>query len=145
MACPFFEPTAILETGPWAHPPRLPLGGTFSGLCHAEGARPVNLPGLELCNHGYARGQCGHFPSACQADAVRFSLTQEQPLRLVYILEKDHAPLEYGELDQRVLASNGILAAQARAFLSASWEHASDEHGSPKTARANGEGAPVRR
>ncbi len=49
----------------------------------------------EVCNCGYARGLCAHFPNDANADAVRFSIVGE---RLIYILEKDHAPLEHGEV-----------------------------------------------
>jgi hypothetical protein len=89
----------------------MPLGEAYSGLCHAVG-EPSEERRHELCNHGYARGQCEHFPASCLADAVRFSVICEEPLRLVYILEKDHAPLEHGER-----APNAIVAAQAQAFL----------------------------
>jgi hypothetical protein len=112
VACPFFEPLQLLPPRQWTHRPRLPLGEAWSGRCHA-GGEPTGEEQFELCNHGYARGQCPSFPSSCLADAVRFSVTREEPLRLIYILEKDHAPLEHGELPP-----NEILAAQARAFLS---------------------------
>lgn len=118
MACPFFEPRHLLPPGLWTHRPRLPLGDAYSGLCHAAGNphAPPEEHQRELCNRGYARGVCAHFPASSLADAVRFSVTREQPLRLVYILEKDHSPLEYGELDAAAPARNEILAAQARAF-----------------------------
>ena len=126
MACPFFEPRQALPPGAWAHRPRSPLGESYSGHCHASG-EPAEDHGPdprnhELCNYGYARGLCDRFPASSQsncalADAVRFSIICEKPLRLVYILEKDHAPMEHGELDSRLLAPNEILAAQARAFL----------------------------
>ncbi len=118
MACPFFEPLAVRETGPWTHRPRLPLGDDYSGLCHARPGDPFEPPEFELCNHGYARGRCQRFPDSCQADAVRFSIAEEEPLRLVYILEKDHAPLEYGVLNEDAPAPKSLPAAQARAFLS---------------------------
>jgi hypothetical protein len=108
----------VLETGPWTHRPRLPLGEAYSGICHAPGgAVPSEDRQRELCNHGYARRACEHFPASCATDAVRFSVISEEPLRLVYILEKDYAPLEHGELDARLLLPDEILAAQARAFL----------------------------
>jgi hypothetical protein len=94
----------------------VPLGESYSGHCHASG-EPSQDDQRDLCNHGYARGLCDRFPAACLADAVRFSVACEKPLRLVYILEKDHAPVEHGELDSRLLAPTAILAAQARAFL----------------------------
>ncbi len=111
MACPFFEPRELLPPGFWTHRPRLPLGDAYSGLCHARGD-PSGEHQYELCNHGYARGLCEHFPASCSTDAVRFSVTCEEPLRLVYILEKDHAPIEHGEL-----APNSIVVSQACAFV----------------------------
>ena len=119
MPCPFFEPRFVIETGPWTHRPRLPLGDAFSGVCHAapEPYTPASNQ-LDRCNHGYARGICGNFPASCAADAVRFSVISIEPVRIVYILEKDHAPLEHGEADSRLLLPNATLGAQARAFLS---------------------------
>ena len=129
MACPFFLPQGELETGPWDHTPRLPLGGAFSGVCHAqpgEAYQPPYRHQEELCNCGYARGLCERFPENEAADAVRFSVTREGPkrLRLVYILEKEHAPVEFGELEYSVQRkalltspSNAIIARQAQAFI----------------------------
>lgn len=119
MPCPFFEPRVVLETGPWTHRPRLPLGEAYSGVCHAIGAgqTPPEARQIELCNRGYARGICEHFPESCRADAVRFSVTGEDPLRLTYILEKECAPIEHGHADARLLLPDAILIAQARAFL----------------------------
>lgn len=120
MPCPFFEPAGLLPEKAWTHRPRLPLGEAYAGFCRAPGASEAASEAhqRELCNHGYARGVCDHFPSSCRADAVRFSVTCEEPLRLVYILEKDYAPLEHGEADASLLLPDEILAAQARAFLS---------------------------
>ena len=119
MPCPFFEPALDPPPEPWqqrwTHRPRLPLGDCYSGLCHAAEPRAVTGPERDLCNHGYARGRCAYFPESCQADAVRFSMVSEDPPRLIYILEKDYAPLEHGE----VLPPGPIPAAQARAFLAA--------------------------
>lgn len=123
MGCPFFEPQRLLEPGPWTeywvHRPRLPLGEAWSGVCHAisnETHTPPEEHQRELCNCGYARGRCENFPASPAADAVRFSVIGNEPLRLVYILEKDHAPIEHGEFDPNT-ESDGILARQARAFM----------------------------
>jgi hypothetical protein len=57
---------------------------------------------------------------------VRFSVTDDTPTRLlvVYVVEKDHAPVEFGTLeyliaDARLDGSliNDVLAQQAQAFL----------------------------
>jgi hypothetical protein len=98
--------------------PRLPLGGAWAGECTIDGTpEPSELVQRDLCNSGYARGRCEHFPANAPADAVRFSLTAAG--RLIYILEKDHAPLEHGEIDP-VSDLREPLASQARAFIAAS-------------------------
>jgi hypothetical protein len=129
VACPFFVPSRRLEIAGWVRPPRFPLGDPFSGACHARPAEVIEPPESrqrELCNCGYARGRCDRFPGDSAADAVRFSVTDETPARLVliYVVEKDHAPaghgtLEYSISDARLEAPHisEILAHQARAFL----------------------------
>lgn len=129
MACPFFKPSRRLETSGWLRPPRFPLGGLFSGACHAhpdEVVEPPETQQREVCNCGYARGRCDRFPGDGSADAVRFSVTDETAERvsLVYVLEKDHAPVEHGTLeysigDARLMTPrlSDILAQQGRAFL----------------------------
>ena len=110
-------------------PPRFPLGDPFGGVCHARPADIIEPPEAhqrELCNCGYARGRCDRFPGNSAADAVRFSITDETPTRLavVYVVEKDHAPVEHGTLEYLIADAhlNGphisdILVQQARAFL----------------------------
>jgi hypothetical protein len=80
----------------------------------------------EVCNRGYAGGRCDRFPGGDAADAVRFSITTGQAgkLRLVYILEKEHAPASHGAVEfsaNEVVFpdSHGddLLARQARAFV----------------------------
>jgi hypothetical protein len=105
------------------------LGDSFGGACHAQPAdivEPAEAQQRELCNCGYARGRCDRFPDNCAADAVRFSVTDDSPARLlvVYVVEKDHAPAEFGTLeywiaDARLDGSviSDVLALQARAFL----------------------------
>ena len=115
MACPLFKPERKLDAGGWDPAPRLPLGDAWSGECTAGGAeQPAESTQREVCNCGYARGRCEHFPAAMEADAVRFSMVADG--RLIYIFEKDHAPLEHGEIaggtDPRE-----PLASLARAFM----------------------------
>jgi len=129
VACPFFVPSRRLEISGWVRPPRFPLGDPFSGACHARPADIVEPPEArqrELCNCGYARGRCERFPGDSAADAVRFSVTDDSAsrLRLVYVVEKDHAPAEHGILEYVIddARLNGplisdILLQQARAFL----------------------------
>jgi hypothetical protein len=120
VACPFFEPRQKRETGPWTHAPRLPLGAEFSGVCRSRPGEPHAPPEehqRDLCNCGYARGRCSDFPADTEPDAVRFSWNAHL---LVYILEKDHAPLRHGVLEvERAFspATDELLLLQARAFV----------------------------
>jgi hypothetical protein len=114
MACPFFEPRTKLGDGPLDPPPRLPLGHAWAGVCVAPGFashEPEETEQREICNTGYARGRCGRFPSNAEADAVRFSADQDG--RLVYILEKNHAPVRHGRVSDLL---ESPLLEQARAF-----------------------------
>jgi hypothetical protein len=114
MACPFFKPERRLDAGGWDPAPRLPLGDAWAGECTAGCAeQPAESAQREVCNSGYARGRCEHFPAGVEADAVRFSMGVDG--RLIYIFEKDHAPLEHGELDAPT-DSREPLASLARAF-----------------------------
>jgi len=136
MACPFFDPQRRLEPGPWTHRPRLPLGDPYVGFCNSPSG-PTHAPSeehqRELCNRGYARGLCEHFPVSSAADAVRFSVVAEDrggPLRVVYVFEKDHAPLSHGALEFQIAdfpaaeaavpvdaPAGYLLLRQARAFV----------------------------
>ncbi len=135
MACPFFLPTGRLDEGLPSlktHAPRLPLGDSYRGICKAtpEGFEPPEPVQREVCNCGYARGRCERFPGASGADAVRFSVTGDRDgqIRLVYIFEKNHSPLDYGLLDYSLDETQRLpevaaelpallLTLQARAFL----------------------------
>jgi hypothetical protein len=130
VACPFFVPSRRLEITGWLHAPRLPLGDPFGGACRADPAEIIEPPDAQhqrdLCIRGYARGRCDRFPGGSAADAVRFSVTEDTPNRLlvVYVVEKDHAPVEFGTLQYSVDDSHldgppisDILVQQARAFL----------------------------
>ena len=113
MACPFFAPDRRLEPGPWTHVPRLPLGDAYSGECHVRPGEPHVPPEehqREVCNCGYPRGRCDRFPGGDAADAVRFSMTEAG---VVYILEKDYAPVAHGIAPE----NDGLLSLQARAFV----------------------------
>jgi hypothetical protein len=115
MACPFFRPLRPLDSGGWTPAPRLPLGGAWAGECVSQGAwEPPDAVLRDICNSGYARGRCDRFPSAAPADAVRFSMTADG--RLIYILEKEHAPIEHGDMDA-ARDPREPLASQARAFM----------------------------
>jgi hypothetical protein len=99
-----------LDAGGWDPAPRLPLGDAWAGECVA-GGQPLETVQRETCNCGYARGRCAHFPEDARADAVRFSMAGE---RLIYIFEKNHAPLEHGEVG--AAETREPLASLARAF-----------------------------
>jgi hypothetical protein len=129
VPCPYFLPARRLDLGAWVRSPRLPLGDPYAGACHAHPADIVEPPEprqRELCNCGYARGRCDRFPGDSPADAVRFSITSDDAVhvRLVYIVEKDHAPAEHGALEYALAEArldgpptSELLALQARAFL----------------------------
>jgi hypothetical protein len=119
-------PLRRLDITGWVRPPRYPLGDLFSGTCHAKPSDPAEGSQNELCNCGYARSRCDRFPGPSAPDAVRFSVTDDTPNRLliVYVVEKDHAPVEFGTLEYLIADSrlhgprvSDVLAQQARAFL----------------------------
>jgi hypothetical protein len=129
MPCPFFAPAQRLDAGPWTNPPRLPLGDAYSGFCRVRSGEvhaPPEEHQREICNCGYARGRCDRFPEGDSADAVRFSVSADRragKLRLVYILEREHAPASHGAIEFKVKKGalldspgDGVLAAQGRAF-----------------------------
>jgi hypothetical protein len=129
VACPFFVPSRRLEVSGWIRPPRFPLGDAFGGTCHARPTEVLEPPEphqRELCNCGYAQGRCDRFPGGDSPDAVRLSVTEDTPARLslVYVIEKDHVPVEHGTLEYAVADArldgpviSDILAQQAQAFL----------------------------
>jgi hypothetical protein len=93
MACPFFAPEAVTDRLRVA---RAPLGGIYTGVCEA-GPQPA-VPQddvIECCNFGYGRGECPRFPAGAFADAVRFTRYKSE---LIYVLEKDHTPVEHGRV-----------------------------------------------
>jgi hypothetical protein len=117
LACPYFMPVAKLDGGGWPHPARLPLGCGWSGHCTAPG-HEGELPAQDIleafCNLGYASG-CGWAPPQRDWDAVRFAVSAPpastrrdqtrdsaqstaRALRLSYICERDHRPVEQGDL-----------------------------------------------
>jgi hypothetical protein len=116
VPCPFFRPLRQME---WSSG-RAPLGAIFEGDCERHGTGDARF-----CNFGYARGSCAEFPDGPAADAVRFSVLESAPgiVRMIWILEKDHAPVEHGFLEYaestRAFSAEpeGVLAVQARVFV----------------------------
>ena len=129
MACPFFQPTTVLEHHQaWAVPPRLPLGEACAGMCRAaaDTFEPDASLLHDLCNRGYGRHACPRFPHNATADAIRFSLESDSGgvLTIVFVYELNHAPERYGRIEYRESTAefNGplddpIALAQARIFI----------------------------
>jgi hypothetical protein len=136
MSCPFFMPVEPFEAAEWLHAPRLPLGDAYRGVCHARSQDlfdPAEADQRDLCNSGYARGRCGRLP-ADAPDAVRFSVIGDASgrVRITWVIEKDHSPLEFGTLEyaEGKLASENfsttpLLTAQATAFIRSYLDRAS--------------------
>jgi len=117
MSCPYFEPIEPNPRSGAASLPLLPLGGAWSGICHATPApQEPQDAGLErICNLGYARGVCPRFPAGDPGpDAARFSLTADEggSLRIYYVLERDHQPFAHGPVEF-VIAQGSLTGAPA--------------------------------
>jgi hypothetical protein len=107
----------------------LPLGGAWSGHCHALPGEPWQPDSADLerrCNLGYARGVCARFPDDEGADAIRFTIASDDGtvIRLYYAAERDHhpfahGPLEYSRVAARITSpavTDQLLQAQAEAY-----------------------------
>jgi hypothetical protein len=141
MTCPYFMPVAKLEDGNWPHPARLPLGSGWSGHCTApghEGEAPAQGVLEAFCNLGYA-SSCGWAPQERLFDAVRFAFAVSAPdpsaknkprdaaasvLLLRYVCERDHRPVEHGDLEFDLTAAawqrrhnNPCIQKMAECFL----------------------------
>ncbi len=106
MACPYLIPTERLAGGGWLHPGRLPLGVGFAGKCNACGEpAPIAEGQLHECNLGYAR-DCPRLPASREWDALRFgiSLPRDGWLTVQYVCEREHRPVEHGELEYELAA-----------------------------------------
>jgi len=125
LACPYFMPVEKLE-GTWPHPSRLPLGCGWRGHCTAPGhenATPAQDTLEASCNLGYASG-CSWAPRERAWDAVRFAVAaptevanqcevgdvcQVLPvIRVVYVCERNHRPVERGEVEFDVQRSQWL-------------------------------------
>lgn len=128
MACPFFYPVSKLDSSRWRNLPRLPLGDAYEGICRSlpqQDHVPDEATLRESCSFGYARGTCERHPAGECPDAVRISpMPGDGPLiKLVYVLERAHAPLEHGTAvysaaDKRWIAApqNEIVRRQAEVY-----------------------------
>ena len=116
MSCPYFEPLEPHPRANRATGAMLPLGGVWTGTCHADPQQIVNPDEsvlLRFCNIGYGRGVCPRFPSAdAGPDAARFTLTQDNGafLRMYYVLERDHRPFAHGAIEFAVAGSTFTAA-----------------------------------
>ena len=125
MTCPYFMPVERMENGNWPHPSRLPLGCGWKGHCTAPG-HEQQVPSQDIleafCNLGYA-SSCTWAPAQREWDSVRFAviaplgqsargkseITSDEPartLRLTYVCEREHRPVEHGELEFAVEANS---------------------------------------
>ena len=73
----------------------MPLGEPYRGRCSLTEVEIDVRDQAALCNFGYARRRCPHFPGAA-VDAVRFSIMSSAPLRLIWIAEREHEPAGHG-------------------------------------------------
>jgi hypothetical protein len=131
-------PVEPLEHADWLHAPRLPLGDAYRGVCHSQPQdlfAPTESDQRDLCNCGYARGRCGRLPVDAP-DAVRFSLSgnAEGNLRIVWIVEKNCSPVEFGTLEyagdklsSESFSAAPLLTAQATAFVRSYLDRASKQ------------------
>ena len=104
MACPYFYPVNPRTGGTGPQHAMLPLGGSWTGLCKAvpdSHCQPDERTERSLCNLGYARGACAHFPASDGPDAVRFTIQRDDgdSVRLYYVVERDHHPYAHGPLE----------------------------------------------
>jgi len=105
----------------------LPLGDFHRGLCLStiEPFTPEGFHVQQLCNLGYARGQCPRFPADADVDAVRFTIARDDgtAIHLRFVLERGHHPHAHGPLEYRrdvggfAEKPEGPLAAQATAYI----------------------------
>jgi hypothetical protein len=116
VACPFFYPTEKSEAIAWSFPRRLPLGAGFCGTCRAgeHEVTPADSQLKDFCNLGYAQS-CAHLPEERRADCLRFAIAEDEGerIRLHFIYERNHAPVEHGFLEYD--------------WVSLRWSHALDD------------------
>lgn len=110
VACPWFEPVHEADMTDRIRPARAVLGKMYEGWCHSSGGE-IKPAGSDLCNFGYGRDRCPDFPASGEADAVRFTV---QEGRLIWILEKNYGPLQFGFCDQGT--PGPLILRQAEAF-----------------------------
>ena len=126
MPCLYFEPTRVADK-PFHERARLPLIDEYEGRCRATADNPDLAESLRwgCCNQGYAHGRCDHFPDTGHDGALRYSVTthSENEIQLIWIEERDYAPLRHGVLTFAINTEcfgqtdvSAVLVAQALAF-----------------------------
>jgi hypothetical protein len=126
VPCPYFIPVGQLA---WPNAPRLPLGDAYTGTCGAPAGSAIE-PAIavlrDFCNLGYARGRCERCPQDDGPDAVRFAVVKDSGgvIRIAWVREKDHHPVDHGPLDYSVAdksfqatAVDESVRRQAQAYL----------------------------
>ena len=102
MACPFFVPVRRADDIAFPHPSRLPLGGSWRGVCSAPGHEQATPSDGELksCNLGYAKS-CSRLPKDRACDAVRFAVRNDsgETISLQFVFEADYLPAALGLLE----------------------------------------------
>ncbi|MBV8550755.1 MAG: hypothetical protein JOY54_05600 [Acidobacteriaceae bacterium] len=96
MPCPYFEPQRIARQP--KHPgARLPLLDEYDGLCHAFGGPVPETERFRSCNHGYSRGECGHFPENGSGSCFRFEVLHRTAdwLEVLRVEEQGYAPVQW--------------------------------------------------
>jgi len=118
----------------------MPLGDAWCGICQAEPEsewRPDPGTLQQLCNFGYAKEKCGHFPGG-GPDAVRFTIARDQDgvIRISWVVEKDHLPFAHGPLEYSradgcftTAHPDARIAQQAHAYLSSYLRRKQDSTG----------------
>jgi hypothetical protein len=63
----------------------------------------------DFCNLGYA-GKCPRLPAERHADCIRFAVARHQDDRITlsYVYEREHAPIEHGQLEYDCAARRWI-------------------------------------
>jgi len=109
MPCPYFEPQRVMAE-PTHLNARLPLIDEFDGLCRAL-PDPLPVPAsarLRLCNHGNARGQCGHFPAQGQRSSFRFEVLRRSAADLDLLLVEEflYTPVSWRRLTFTIVSED---------------------------------------
>ena len=126
----FSTPNGELDPGAWTHRPRLPLGRPLFRLMPLAVWWIFRAAGRASARAVQSRLRARplrHFPVSSAADAVRFSVTDDRDgcLRVVYVFEKDHAPLSHGVTNEFTCA------------FTASWITSRTGQKNPKKTRRN--------